>query len=111
MVPEQGAEELLRRVHAGTGDLEPDRPVGVLEIRRDGPSATVDPASHDAVAQEAVVGLVGVAQEHARRQLAVNGAVRADGRAAEVAPEHARIGADPERTLETGPGADLHSTL
>ena len=65
VVAEERAEVLAAGLDALARDLEPDRAVGVLEIGRGGAGAEVHPVADDAVADEAVVALVGVAEEDA----------------------------------------------
>ena len=84
-----------------------DLAVGVLQIRRRGPRAQIHPVPHHAVADEAVVGLVAVAQEHACRHLAADPAFGPEDRAAEESAQQPGTGAGVKRTLQAGAVADF----
>src|SRR5437899_1983036 len=74
-------------------------------------SRTADPAPDDRMPQEAVVRLVGVAEENRVRDLAVNGAPGPDARAADAAADDARSRADDQRAFQARERADLHALL
>src|SRR5207244_695482 len=85
--------------------------VRVFQVRRDGASAEVRPAPDHRVADESVVRLVPVAQKYTVRQLAAGIDARADRARADRAAQDVRVGADPERSLETRTGADFGAAI
>src|SRR5438876_4848601 len=113
MVPDQAAEKLQTGLESRPGDLEADATVGVLQVRRDRPSAQVRPAADHAMADEAVVRLVRVSQEDTVRQLTARVRSRADRRGAHRTAQHVGVRADPQGSSSRAPArtsAPLSST-
>jgi hypothetical protein len=81
--------------------------VRVLEIRRGGPGAEVDPMAYHAVTHEAIVTLVRVSQEHGGGNLAPDPAFRPENRSPDEAAEHFGTHTHVCRAFKPGPAPDL----
>src|SRR5207302_10327748 len=103
--------ELETRFERRARDGEPDAAVRVLQVRRDRAGAEVCPAADHGMAHEALVGLVGIPQEHAVRHLAPHVAARADRRHPHRAAQDAGVGPDPHGSLQPRSRADLGPAL
>src|SRR4029077_9732014 len=82
MIADQAPQKLQTGLEARSRDVESPPTVRVLQVRRDRPRAEVGPAADHAVADEAVVRLVRVSQEHTARQLTARVGARTDRRGA-----------------------------
>ena len=98
VIAEQRAEELHPRVARAVRCPELHRAVRVLQVARDRARAEVDPAPEHRMADEAVVPLVGVAEEDRVAQLPVHLARVADRRRGDPVGGEDAVLADVERS-------------
>src|SRR5205085_683713 len=87
------------------GDIDPDVVVIIAKVARLRAGGEVDPFADVAMAQEAVVILVGEALHDARLDFTADAAFRADRRpAADLGAEHLRAGTDVARPFQPAEG-------
>src|SRR6185436_10817139 len=109
VIADEAAEELAAGGEAASLDLETDVAVGVLQVGGRGARAQIDPAPDGAVTDEAVVALVGVAEEHAGGDLSLHAAAGTEYRGPQMATQDPGVIASVERAFEPGtvPHLDL----
>ena len=102
VVAEVGADLHQAAVDRPAADAERDRAVVGAQVADLRAGAEVDPLADVGVAQEAVVGLVGVAVQDAGLDLAADAAVRADAAAAQFRTQNVAVAGRRSTALPAG---------